>query len=127
MLIEKFGDEYLEYMKVAGRFWPRLGRIIKEKETFAVHMVIREDDKIVGRVLSYRNQNDPKEFNFGNFYYTDEKYFPSLLSTAISKLKELGAETASLFLWDKTLTQLEKYQSFGFSQAGKIDYYEKEI
>ncbi len=102
-------------------------RIIKDKETFAIHMVIREDDKIVGRVLSYRNQNTPNEFNFGNFYYTDEKYFPSLISTAISKLKELGAEKASLFLYGETITHLEKYQSFGFKQTGKIAYYEKEI
>jgi len=102
-------------------------RITKDKETFAIHMVIKEDEKIVGRVLSYRNPNNPEEFNFGNFYYTDEKYFPSLFSTAMSKLKELGAERASLFLFDQTLPMLEKYKSLGFKLAGKIDYYEKEI
>jgi hypothetical protein len=102
-------------------------RIIKDKETFAVHMVIREEDKIVGRVLAYRNQNNPKEFNFGDLYYVDEKYFSPLLSIAISKIKELGGEKASHFLFGQTLPLLEKYQSFGFSQVGKIDYYEKEI
>ncbi|NPE08886.1 MAG: hypothetical protein GNW80_11450 [Asgard group archaeon] len=102
-------------------------RIAKDKETFAIHMVIREDDKIVGRVLAYRSQNDPKEFNFGNLYYVDDKYFSPLLSTAISKIKELGAEKTSLFLYGDTLPLEEKYKSFGFSQSGKIDFYEKEI
>ncbi len=102
-------------------------RMSKDKEAFPIHMIIREDDKIVGRVLAYRSQNDPKEFNFGNLYYEDDKYFSPLLSTAISKLKELGAEKTSLFLHGDTLPHEEKYKSFGFSQSGKIDFYEKEI
>lgn len=102
-------------------------RVIKEKETFPIHMVIREDDKIVGRVLAYRNQNDPKEFNFGSLYFEDDKYFEPLLSSAIRKMKELGVEKTSTFLFGQTITLQEKYQTFGFSQSGKIDYYEKEI
>ena len=102
-------------------------RVIKEKETFPIHMVIREDDKIVGRVLAYRNQNDPKEFNFGSIYFEDDKYFEPLLSSAISKMKELGAEKVITFLFGQTIPLQEKYQTFGFSQSGKIDYYEKEI
>jgi hypothetical protein len=102
-------------------------RIANDKETFPIHMVIREDDKIVGRVLAYRNPNDPNEFNFGNIFYTDEKYFEPLLSIAIKRIKELKGKTASLFLYDDTLEQEDKYSSFGFSRQAKIDYFEKEI
>lgn len=120
IFVEKLGASE-EYAKSS------FERVIKDKETFPIHMVIREDDKIVGRVLAYRSQNDPKEFNFGSFFYEDDKYFSPLLSSAISKIKELEGEKTSLFLYGQTLPLKEKYQSFGFSQAGKVDYYEKEI
>ncbi|MGC9781378.1 MAG: hypothetical protein HZR80_19205 [Candidatus Heimdallarchaeota archaeon] len=120
IFVEKLGSTE-EYAK------SNFERIIKEKETFPIHAVIRKDDKIVGRVLAYRSQNDPKEFNFSNFYYEDEEHMSSLAAFAISKMKKLGAEKASLFLSGETLPLEEKYQSFGFSRAGKIDYYEKEI
>jgi hypothetical protein len=120
IFVEKLGSSE-EYAK------SNFERVLKDKETFAIHMVIREDDKIVGRVLGYRNQNDPKEFNFGSLYFEDDKYFKPLISSAISKMKELGAEKTSLFLHGQTLPLQEQYQSLGFSQSGKIDYYEKEI
>ncbi|NHK30048.1 MAG: hypothetical protein FK730_01765 [Asgard group archaeon] len=102
-------------------------RITKEKETFPIHYVIRDDNKIVGRVLAYRNQNNPKEFNFGDLYYIDDKYFEPLLSIAITKIKEMDAEKTSIFLYGKSLEIEDKYNSFGFSRTAKIDYYEKEI
>ncbi|NHJ46986.1 MAG: hypothetical protein FK733_04280 [Asgard group archaeon] len=102
-------------------------RVSKDKENFPVHLIIREDDKVVGRVMAYRNPNTPNEFNFGNLYYIDEKYFEPLLSTALDKIKALDAKIASLFLYGPTLADEDKYISFGFSRVAKIDYYEKEI
>ncbi|MHA1212695.1 MAG: hypothetical protein ACTSSH_09560 [Candidatus Heimdallarchaeota archaeon] len=123
-LIQIFVKEYgstEEYAK------DNIERISKDKESFPIHMVIRENGKLVGRVLVYKSQKNPQEFNFGSIYFKDEKYFSTLLSTGISRIKELGAEKTSLFLYGETLPLEEKYKSFGFSRSGKIDYYEKEI
>ena len=102
-------------------------RITKDKESFPVHLVIRKDDKIVGRALAYLFPRDPKEFNLGNFYFEDEKYFVPLLSQTLSRIKEHDAEMVSQYLYGSSLSLEEQYKSFGFSRAGKIDYYEKEI
>jgi len=102
-------------------------RITKDKETFPIHLIVRKDNEIVGRLLAYRSQNNPKEFNFGSVYHESDEYFDPLMSAAIRKIKDLGVEKAGLFLFHPTLTMEEKYQSFGFSKAGKIDYFEKEI
>jgi hypothetical protein len=102
-------------------------RIINDKENFPIHMIIRDDNKITGRVLAYRNPNRVNEFNFGNLYFVDDKYFEPLLSIAIKKLKEMEAKKASIFLIEQSIDNKDKYISFGFSEIAKIDYYEKEI
>ncbi|NHJ05123.1 MAG: GNAT family N-acetyltransferase [Candidatus Heimdallarchaeota archaeon] len=102
-------------------------RITKDKETFPIHLIVRKDDKIVGRILAYKIQNDPKLLNFSSVYHESEEYFNPLMSTAIRKTKDLDVEKVGLFLFRPTPAIEEKYQSFGFSKTGKIDYFEKEI
>lgn len=120
IFIEKFGSTE-EYAR------SNFERITKDKEAFPVHMIIRKDNKIVGRIMTYRNQNNPKKFIFGSLYYENENYIEPLISIALSKTKSLGAEKISLYLSDQTLKMEDKYKSFGFSRSAKIDYYEKEI
>ncbi len=120
IFVEKLGQKE-EYSR--GNF----ERVTKDKENFPIHLVIRENEQIVGRALAYRNPNNPKEFNFGSLYSEDEKYFEPLVSKAISMMKSFGAEKTSLFLFGPTLSMEDLYSSFGFSRAGKIDFYEKEI
>lgn len=101
--------------------------LINNKEIFPIHLIIRDENEIVGRVLAYRNPNNTKNSNFGSLYYTDEKYFEPLLFSAVNKLKEIGAKKASLFLIGQTIYDVDKYVAYGFSKIAKIDYYEKEI
>ena len=120
IFVEKLGQTE-EYSR--GNF----ERVSKDKENFPVHLVVRENDQIVGRALAYRNPNDPKEFNLGSMYLEDEQFFEPLTSKAISMLKSLGAEKIGSFLFGPTLSMEDKYSSLGFSRTGKIDMYEKEI
>ncbi|HUU89276.1 MAG TPA: hypothetical protein VMX17_16195, partial [Candidatus Glassbacteria bacterium] len=102
-------------------------RVTKDKENFPIHLVIRENEQIVGRALAYKNPNDPEELNFGSMYLSDEKFFVPLVSKSISMLKSLDYKKTSLFLFGPTLSMEEQYSSFGFSRLGKIDLHEKEI
>ncbi|MBN1330312.1 MAG: hypothetical protein JXA54_12635 [Candidatus Heimdallarchaeota archaeon] len=120
IFVEKFGYSE-EYAKAS------IDRIEKEKERFPIHLVIREDDNIVGRALAYPNTNNPKEFNLSPFYFENEKFFKPLVEASFSKIKSFGIESVNLFLFGPTLSSEEKYLSIGFFRAGKIDYYEKEI
>ncbi|HUT80720.1 MAG TPA: hypothetical protein VMZ29_05900 [Candidatus Bathyarchaeia archaeon] len=99
----------------------------KDKVGYPIHLVIRKDDHIVGRALAYPNATNPKQFRFGSFYYEDEKYFKPLVLSAANRMKSSGVESAILFLVGPTLSLEETYTTLGFSRAGKIDYFEKEI
>ncbi len=101
-------------------------RITANKERYPIHLVIRKDDKMVGRTLALPT-NDSNKFNLSTFYYEDDKYFSPLVSEAISKMKAIGVESVGIFLSGQTLPYEEKFTAIGFTQAGKIDYYEKEI
>ncbi|MHA1737857.1 MAG: hypothetical protein ACTSXA_10180 [Candidatus Heimdallarchaeota archaeon] len=120
IFVEKLGQTE-EYSR--GNF----ERVIKDKENFPIHLIIRENEQIVGRVVAYRNPNNQKEFNFGSMYITDDKFSEPLISKAISMMKSLGVEKTGLFLFGPTLSKEDLYSSFGFSRVGKIDFYEKEI
>jgi hypothetical protein len=102
-------------------------RIIKDKENFPIHLIIREKDQIVGRLLAYKNPNDSKVFNLGSMYMEDDKFFDPLILKAIQMMKSLGAEKTNIFLFGPTIAMEELYRSIGFTKSGEIDLFEKEI
>ena len=102
-------------------------RIAEDKEIFPVHIVIREADQIKGRAMASKNPNDPQEYNLGTFVYEKDEELDALLAEVVSRLKDIGAEKISLFLYGDTLPLEEKYVSYGFEKAAQIDYYEREI
>ena len=94
-----------------------------------IRIIAREGIKLVTRTDAQNSQGGTVDGIEGISLIAggDDKYIEPLLSSSISKIKELGAEKTGLYLSGQTLPLLEKYLSFGFSQEGKIDFYEKEI
>ena len=101
--------------------------IFKNKDSYPVHLIIRDKGKIVSRVLIFRDLNNPKELTFGTLILEDEKYLNSILFEISERIKGLTVETISIVLWNEIFTMEQKFKSFGFYRKGKISYYEKEI
>jgi len=123
--IVKIFVEKLNWTEKAAR--DNFETINKEKEQNPIHLIYRENNKIVARILASKNKENPKRFEIGTLYCENEKYVESLLINVIMKVKALKGTEISTYLSGKALAFEKYFQQIGFNRIGKIDCYEKKI
>jgi len=110
-------DEQLEQIK---------GEI--KDEGVIAHLVIEDNDEIVGTVLVFKNPIKKESANLAVPYATEEKYFKQLIARASTIALDNGVEELMIWLFGKRLV-LKDYVEAASFKFGKpaFSLYELEL
>ncbi|MHA1347365.1 MAG: hypothetical protein ACTSVO_10435 [Candidatus Heimdallarchaeaceae archaeon] len=110
-------DKWLSIVKkLDNRNDEQLERIkgeIKDENVIA-HLVIEDNDEIVGTVLVFRNPIKKESANLASPYATEEKYFNQLLAKASTIALENGVEEFIIWLFGERLSLKDYVEAASF-------------
>ena len=98
---------------------------IKNFDGVIAHLIVRKDDKIVGRALAYLT-DDPK-LAINGYIFGEEEVKKTLLAEIVEKSKEKEVEKLQMFFNHQTKNIIPTYEKYGFKLDGKGTTFEKEI
>lgn len=98
---------------------------IKNSDAIIAHLVVRKNDGIIGRALSYHT-DDPK-IAINGYMYGDDEVKKALIAIIFEKCKEKNVESVQMFFNARNKNLIPTYEKFGFKLDGKGITFEKEI
>ncbi len=98
---------------------------IKNFDKVIAHLIVRKDDNIIGRALSYLT--DDSKLAINGYMYGEDEVKKALFAVIVEKCKEKDVEKLQMFFNPQTKDLIPTYEKFGFKLDGKGTTFEKEI
>jgi len=98
---------------------------IRTFDQVIAHLIVRKDDKLVGRALAYHT-DDPKVAVNGMIHGDDDTK-KALQAVIFEKSKESNVESMNMLFGSQNKNLIPTYEQFGFKKVGKGVLFEREI
>lgn len=109
----------------------RIKRIVEElgeEENSIAHLVIEENEKIVGTTLVWRNPINTSSANLAHTYFTDTKYLKQLTAKAAKIAKKENIDYFLIWLFRKRLSLKKDFEQLNVNYAQpSTSLFEKKI